>query len=875
MKNAALPYKQMIIALAAVMIAGLTLTASARTMTVTENRSFGPVLSYDFTFDNVGAGTTNKLLMVCGTSDGGSTFSGWDSIRFVADVPGDTTSLTGITPPADWGTGATCLRFFLTSGGTVPDAVQLEGIEATQTDGNHQYILTSFTANGASKVEADFQFATTAELQCVFCSRAGANDNNYFVLLWLSSQKWRWDYNTKKLSSSETGTMDTERHTLRADSSGLKIDGTLVNGTKPTAATFTAGGPMSIFAAHTGGNPVAGWASYGKFKLYSFKAWADGSDDSTLALDLVPCMKNDGTVCLYNKVDGTFLENKGSGSFTAGEFSERIDAVSAPVTFQSVAGGTYTWVGGGDDDNITTDGNWQGGHAPDFDAEEPFVVFASGTAAVLDRGISVSGIAFDGVADFTVSSVGSYGIAIGAGGISNAPAVSASAVTVSAPVMPMTDQIWQMNTNVTFTLSGAMKKYGSLTPTITVRQGSFADPTITFIGAETAESAGDFAGDIVFEATLLPDDMDGIANVRASGFEPFGLGGTLKLRGQKMNRNRKGREAMLFLSNAVISKAVQYGDFYNVSFCTDDNTTNMMNGAFTAYNNSSLPPVFRLGTNSLLRLCGDMDFGRSKLNSDSADVSLTSSSSSAAARPTGKIVFDGRITRMPRRFRLVNAVSMELNAADNVITNLFLGYGDKATAVVRFGASYALSNGQAMVTFPARGASSRSVDFDLNGTVQHILGFVPNMSDTSRISSSAGSGTLRISQPDDVVFEGYVATNVTIQMEGAATLTFTNSTAFRAGSTIAVSNGTVAVSSATAFNEDVTLKLLGGKISIPEGQTALVGETYYLDEGGDLKPLLRGIYGPGDSTIGSFFAPGSGLIRVKKGEGCGLMIIVQ
>ena len=123
-----------------------------------------------------------------------------------------------------------------------------------------------------------------------------------------------------------------------------------------------------------------------------------------------------------------------------------------------------------------------------------------------------------------------------------------------------------------------------------------------------------------------------------------------------------------------------------------------------------------------------------------------------------------------------------------------------------------------------------------------------------------------------MVFEGYVATNVTIQMEGAATLTFTNSTVFKAGSTLAVSNGTVAVSYATALNEDVTLKLLGGTISIPEGQTALVGEAYYLDGNGELKPLKKGTYGPGDSTIGSFFAPGSGSIRVRKGARCGFII---
>jgi hypothetical protein len=226
----------------------------------------------------------------------------------------------------------------------------------------------------------------------------------------------------------------------------------------------------------------------------------------------------------------------------------------------------------------------------------------------------------------------------------------------------------------------------------------------------------------------------------------------------------------------------------------------------------------------------------------------------------------------------VNPIALEFNAADNAITNLYLratdANYDKAPSVVKFGVSYALSNGQAKVTFPKSGEDLRAVDFDLNGTVQHILGFVSGMSAATRIGSSAGHGTLRVSQSSDVVFEGYVATNVTLQMEGAATLTFSHSKAFKAGSTLVVSNGTVAVSNASALNEDVTLKLLGGKISIPEGQTALVGEAYYLDGNGELKPLKKGTYGPNNSTVGSFFAPGSGSVRVKKGEGYGFVFSI-
>ena len=57
----------------AVLAAVTVCVASARTMNVTVNRSaIGLVESFDFTFDDVGASTTNLLCMACGTADGGA-----------------------------------------------------------------------------------------------------------------------------------------------------------------------------------------------------------------------------------------------------------------------------------------------------------------------------------------------------------------------------------------------------------------------------------------------------------------------------------------------------------------------------------------------------------------------------------------------------------------------------------------------------------------------------------------------------------------------------------------------------------------------------------------------------------------------------------
>ena len=283
--------------------------ASARTMTMKKNMSHELLVSFGFTFDNVGAGTTNLLWMAYGKSDGGAgSYSGWESVRLMAVVPGDTTALNDVLPPDGWGDGVTHLRFFLTSGSGIADADRLEYIEG----GGNQYITTAFVPNGRSRVAMDCKLGDASGNRTFFCARENFKVKS-FTLMWCGS-KWRWDYANDRYEP----TIDapgTTRHTIVADYTGVTLDGRVIAGTEGAFSDFTAGGVLSIFAANQAGTD---FGSIANMRLYSFNAWANGSDNATLALDLIPCKKSDGTVCLYNKVDGKFLVNQGGGSFSAG-----------------------------------------------------------------------------------------------------------------------------------------------------------------------------------------------------------------------------------------------------------------------------------------------------------------------------------------------------------------------------------------------------------------------------------------------------------------------------------------------------------------------------------------------------------------------------
>lgn len=326
---------------AAVAVALASGTASARTIGVTENRDANGVLtSVDLTFSEESADTANKLYVAYGTSDGGNDISAWDSIQYVRDVPGNVTSVPNVSLPTGWGETITHVRyFFLSSIDGIPGAMKLEYIASSGNSGQiGQHVLTSFIPNGNSAVEVKFAFNEANESgqpsghHNIFCARGESTWQNTFTLFWVDTY-WKWDYDNGSKSTSDFGSPGTAVHTLRADKDGLFVDGTFATGTDPRDSTFTAAGKMSIFASHT--NEVS-WGNCGSWKLYSFKAWSDGANPSTLALDLVPCKKNDGPVCLYDKKNGEFLLNTGSGSFTAGPVDASDVVVEASSDLVSV-----------------------------------------------------------------------------------------------------------------------------------------------------------------------------------------------------------------------------------------------------------------------------------------------------------------------------------------------------------------------------------------------------------------------------------------------------------------------------------------------------------------------------------------------------------
>ena len=68
---------------------------------------------------------------------------------------------------------------------------------------------------------------------------------------------------------------------------------------------------LFLFNLSSSGSPDS---SYSVMKLYSFKVY----EDDVLARDFIPILDENNVECLYEKVEGKFYYNKGTGTFTAG-----------------------------------------------------------------------------------------------------------------------------------------------------------------------------------------------------------------------------------------------------------------------------------------------------------------------------------------------------------------------------------------------------------------------------------------------------------------------------------------------------------------------------------------------------------------------------
>lgn len=198
--------------------------------------------------------------------------------------------------------------------------VEYQEVEYIQTTGT-QFIDTGFKPTPLTKTRMEWMFTSTTVQQRVFAvAQSGTGLIYQMYANGAFGMGVAYQDNTGQWTNANTTITANEKMIYELDgknkkATGYRGDGTQV-GTRNLSsytATQVATYPLHLMAeAKTDGT---GARNYSTGRFYSCKIW----DDDVLVRDFVPCYrKTDGTAGLYDKVNGVFYENAGTGVFTVG-----------------------------------------------------------------------------------------------------------------------------------------------------------------------------------------------------------------------------------------------------------------------------------------------------------------------------------------------------------------------------------------------------------------------------------------------------------------------------------------------------------------------------------------------------------------------------
>lgn len=297
---------------------------SSRTVRIAAvNSEDGRVTSVDLA---VSAGADAiALYAVHGVVDHGADMTAWDSVDSVATVPASESEEIVNYPvirPHD-----AFYRFMLAS----VEAPFKKQLAFLKSDGSQYFILGDKCPDQNWRVAADvsFNYFVSGYNQGYWGARKAARDSS-FLCLCQGSATLRFD--TAGGTPTYSATLD-RRYQIDQSNQGASLvwDGGSDNVAVSTA-DFTSPCPMGLFAVNSNGSPTA--LNRGRMTLYSFKVWTNRTDEASLIYDLIPCVTNDDTVTLYNRVDGSFL-SPAAGTFTYNE-ADVVPSTVGDLTVASV-----------------------------------------------------------------------------------------------------------------------------------------------------------------------------------------------------------------------------------------------------------------------------------------------------------------------------------------------------------------------------------------------------------------------------------------------------------------------------------------------------------------------------------------------------------
>lgn len=184
-------------------------------------------------------------------------------------------------------------------GGLPTGYTLLEYLESSGT----QYINTGFKPNNNTGVVATVKFQSVPKAHAgLFGSRTAA-EKQYWCYYRYNDLTFATRYGTR--ADIKIAATSTNKTVVEQNKNALIVNGETVSA---SAQTFTGEYEMYIFSVNQSG--ATQYTS--SFRLYACEIY----DNGTLIRDYVPCINPSGAYGLYDRVNGEFYGNAGTGAFT-------------------------------------------------------------------------------------------------------------------------------------------------------------------------------------------------------------------------------------------------------------------------------------------------------------------------------------------------------------------------------------------------------------------------------------------------------------------------------------------------------------------------------------------------------------------------------
>lgn len=582
---------------------------------------------------------------------------------------------------------------------------------------------------------------------------------------------------------------------------------------------------------------------------------------------------------------GTYTKNDGTpvGEHITGGGTLRV-LNSAPVT----AGDTYVWTGAAGDGLLTTDGNWEGGAAPDLTEGTAKLFFSAGTASATVSGTAyVYGITFCTNAAFTLTGADANAkVVVGAGGflVTNTAAASVTHVLdvpVEIGTLPQTWRVAATNTQL------------SLTAPLTGR-AALAPLTIDCRGRVQfrADNSGLLTPLVLTNVTTATQpylyDMKGLGApsrfTTVWGGQPRFItdapkGGSLTnetpLRLCSGLTNQEGAyinssgNAHLYLAGPVsfVGTGLASGQseiFFHGNVHFTGGITNETGGPVCFRMNSANEWIE--GTGIHLSNTFAVDYGGAlNISAPANDWTTLASYKATIVCHDANVLAKGKAVRMGGTgVYLANTSKLSLNGYDQSIGRFYMGwtpaeYPNNYTTVD--------SSTPAMLEIATDAANNDIVPLKVTGAAGLKFNAAGSLTFTN--FTSATTGTLEVDR---------------------GTVRFAAGSGWTATTNVVLAGGTLAVApgaGATAFGsaQDVSAALLtvvstnSPTLSVAAGERATVDMLAVIEEGGKVKWKDPGIYGGPDAGLSASrtvdWISGTGTLRVRHGISGGTMLIIR